>query len=109
MTEKSAKSRVGQRLAGGMTTRALLTALLSLGLLVAPATPADAARGPDLSPTRIKVDFSSVVAGQQVYFDSGIENYGIKALESSTSSGLSIARRLELTVATRAYQPIPPS
>ena len=76
MSKKSGKSRVGQRLAGGMTAKALLTALLSLGLLVAPATTAKAVVGPDLSVTWIKIVNQPVVAGQQANFDAGVQNTG---------------------------------
>src|SRR5688572_23627219 len=76
MTKQSGKSRVGQRRAGGMAGKALLTAVLTLGLLVFPATTANAAPIADLLPTMIKFDHTSVVDGQQVYFDSGIQNAG---------------------------------
>jgi subtilase family serine protease len=71
MSEQTIKSRQGQRLAAAMAT----TSLLSLGLLVAPATSALAASRPDLQPTPIRVT-QPVKAGQQVYFDSGIANFG---------------------------------
>lgn len=48
----------------------------ALALLVVPATAADAAPGPaDLSPTGIRYK-SPVVAGRNVFFDSGIRNTG---------------------------------
>jgi subtilase family serine protease len=77
MTKKSAKSRVGQRRAGGMTAKALLTVvLLSLGLLVTPASTAGAAVGPDLLPTIIKIVNLPVEAGKEIHFDSGVANPG---------------------------------
>jgi len=59
-----------------MVGKALLTALLSLGLLVTPATTAGAAVGPDLSVTWIKIVNKPVVAGQEVHFDAGVQNTG---------------------------------
>jgi hypothetical protein len=71
MSEQAIRSRRGQRLAAGMA----VTSLMSLGLLVAPGTAAEAASPPELSPTPIKVA-QPVKAGQRVHFDSGIANYG---------------------------------
>jgi subtilase family serine protease len=76
MTNKSTKSRVGQRLIGGMTASASVTALLTLELLVTPATTADATVGPDLSVTWIKIVNGPVVAGKEIHFDAGIQNTG---------------------------------
>ncbi len=67
----------GQRLTVGLAAKALLASLLSIGLLVASATTANAAPAPDLTPFWVKTP-SRVVAGQQVYFDSGIRNWGDK-------------------------------
>jgi subtilase family serine protease len=71
MSEQAIRSRRGQRLAAGMAA----TSLMGLGLLVAPATAADAASRPELSPTPIKVS-QTVKAGQRIHFDSGVQNYG---------------------------------
>lgn len=71
MSGQTITHRRGQRLAAGVAA----TSLLSLGLLVAP-TVADAATRAELSPTPIKVASKTVTAGQKVYFDSGINNYG---------------------------------
>ncbi|WP_116708497.1 CARDB domain-containing protein [Actinomycetospora cinnamomea] len=56
--------------------RILAATAMVVGLLVVPVVTADAAVGPDLTPTRITFDGSSLRVGNAIYFDSGVSNLG---------------------------------